>query len=133
MSTTAFRCVSIFCVATFFFLLYRDLFIPHVRDVEVWFGLELRGPLASATAPLHWAIFAVGAWGYWHLRPWIWPWASVYAFYIAASHFVWNLVSETGGGLDAGLIQFGLFSIPATALLLARPATLNAAEGEPHA
>ena len=49
--------------ATVVFLAVRDLFVPHVRDVEVWFGFELRGAAARLTAPLHWAIFAFGAWG----------------------------------------------------------------------
>ena len=45
----------------------------------------------------------------------------MYAFYIAASHLVWNLTSPHGEGLAAGLLQLGLFSLPAAALLLARP------------
>ena len=110
-----------FCAGTVVFLVVRDLFVPSVRDVEVWLGFELRGGLARATAPLHWLVFAVGAWAYWTLRPWVWPWASVYAFYIAASHLVWNLTSPNGGGWPAGLAQLVLFSLPAVALLFARP------------
>ena len=106
------------------FLVYRDLFVAHARDVEIWFGFELRGSAALATAPLHWSIFALGAWGFWRLRHWIWPWASVYALTIAASHLVWNVTSAAGGGLWAGAWQFALFSLPAVALLWARPATL---------
>jgi hypothetical protein len=92
-----------------------------VRTVEVWFGYELNGRLAIATAPLHYAIFAAGAFGFWHCRPWVWPWAAVYAFYVAVSHLVWNLTSESGQGLEAGMLQLLLFSIPGVALLLARP------------
>jgi hypothetical protein len=103
------------------FLVVRDLWLPAVRDTEVWLGFELHGFWARATAPLHWAIFAVGAWGFWQLRPWIWPWASVYAFSIAVGHLAWNLTSEAGGGWTAGLWQLGLFSLPALALLWARP------------
>jgi hypothetical protein len=110
--------LSLFCVATLFFLIFRDLFVPDARDTEVWFGFELHGALAWATAPLHWAIFGAGAWGFWRGRPWISPWASVYAFYIAASHLIWNLVSPSGGGLGDGVVQLVLFSIPALALLV---------------
>jgi hypothetical protein len=102
-------------------LIFRDVFVPAARHTEVWFGFELKGALARATAPLHWVIFGVGAWGYWRCRPWIWPWASIYGFYIAASHLIWNLVSPSGGGLRDGLIQLTLFSIPALALLGAKP------------
>ena len=110
-----------FCLAALAFIAVRDLTLPHVRDVEVWAGFELRGWAALATAPLHWAVFAVGAWGFWTCRAWIWPWAAVYAFYIAASHLVWNGINPSGGGWGAGLAQAALFSIPAVALLWARP------------
>jgi hypothetical protein len=111
----------LFCTATVVFLVVRDLSIPQVRDTEVWFGVEVHGRLAIWTAPLHWLLFGLGAWGYWRLRPWIWPWASVYAFYVAASHFVWNVTSASGGGWSAGLWQLALLSIPCLLLLRARP------------
>ena len=103
------------------FLIARDALLPEVRAVEVWFGFEVHGVLALATAPAHYAIFAVGAHGFLRVRPWIWPWASAYAFYIAVSHLVWNLTSEQGGGLHDGLVQLALFSVPALALAFARP------------
>lgn len=109
--------LSLFCALTVVFLAYRDLFLPDVRDTEVWLGLEIHGFWARLTAPLHWAIFALGAWGFWTTRPWVWPWASAYVFYIAFSHLVWNLVSPAGGGWASGLGQAALFSIPAIALL----------------
>ena len=99
----------------------RDLFIPQVRDVEVWFGFELTGWSARISAPLHWAVFGFGAWGFWAQRSWIWPIAAMYAFYIAASHLVWNVTSSRGGGLEAGLWQFGLFLLPAVMLIWVRP------------
>ena len=113
--------LAVFCATTVIFLMVRDATLPEVRDVEVWLGLELRGPAALATAPLHYAIFAAGAVGYWRLRPWIWPWASAYAAQIAVSHLVWNLTSPRGQGLDAGMVQLALFSVPALLLLFARP------------
>lgn len=109
------------CAATVVFLVTRDIVVPEVRAVEIWLGFELRGWLALATAPIHYAIFGAAAWGYWHCRAWIWPWAAVYAFYIAVSHLIWNLNSTRGEGLAAGLLQFGLFSVPAIALLFAKP------------
>ena len=108
--------MAAFCLVTIVFLVYRDLALPHVRDTEVWFGFELRGALALATAPLHWAIFAVGAWLFWKGHPRAWLYASLYAAYIALSHLVWNLTSAAGGGLVAGLVQLGVFLIPAALL-----------------
>lgn len=113
--------LALFCAATVAYLVARDLFVPEVRDTEVWLGFELRGWPARLTAPVHWAIFAAGAVGFWRQRGWVWPWASVYAFQIAIAHLVWNLTSPSGGGLVPGLWQLVLFSIPATALLWARP------------
>ena len=104
------------------FLVVRDLWLPEVRDVEVWFGFELRGALARVTAPFHYAIFAVGAVGFWRERPWILPSAAGYAFYVAGSHLVWNLTSPAGQGLRAGLVQLALFSLPAWGLLALRAA-----------
>ena len=113
--------IACFCAATVVFLVVRDLTLPEVRDTEVWFGFEVRGFWAIATAPLHWAIFAVGAWAYWTQKPWVWPWAAVYAESIAIGHLVWNLTSPNGGGGFAGLWQLALFSLPALALGFAKP------------
>lgn len=108
--------LAAFCATTVLFLVYRDLFVPHVRDTEVWFGLEVHGPLAWATAPIHWSIFALGAWGFHARLPKIWRWASIYAYYVAASHVVWNITSPSGEGWLAGLVQGALFAIPGVLL-----------------
>jgi hypothetical protein len=115
--------LAAFCAATVLYLVVRDLFVPHVRDVEVWFGFELTGWPARATAPLHWAIFAFGAWAFATKRAWIWPAATWYAVYVAFSHLVWNLTSVSGGGLSAGLVQLGIFLAPAFLLLRLRPSS----------
>ena len=113
--------IACFCAATVVFLVVRDVALPEVRDTEVWFGFEVRGFWAIATAPLHWAIFGVGAWAYWTQKPWVWPWAAGYAESIASGHLVWNLTSPNGGGGFAGLWQLALFSLPALALGFAKP------------
>ena len=111
--------MALFCAATVAFLVVRDLFVPHVRDVEVWFGFELRGGWALATAPLHWAIFAIGAWAFWRAKRWIAPAAAAYAFYVAASHVVWSEASPNGQGIGMGLLQGALLSVPGFLLLRA--------------
>jgi len=113
--------LAVFCAFSAAFLVARDLLVPEVRNTEVWFGIELHGWLAWLTAPIHWLIFAVGARAFWLLRPWVWPWASVYAFYVALSHLVWNVTSTSGGGWVAGLWQLAAFSVPAVILWWARP------------
>lgn len=109
--------LALFCLATVVFLVPRDLFFSHTRDVEVWLGFEVHGLAALLTAPLHWAVFGVGAWAFWRQRPWILPAAAAYVFYVALSHLVWGVTSPNGRGLGAGLLQALAFSIPGVLLL----------------
>lgn len=95
-----------------------DLFSAETRDVEVWLGFEVRGAWALATAPLHWAIFAVGAWAFWTGKPWALPAAAGYVFYVAASHLVWSEASPHGRGWPIGLLQ--AVAISAVGVLLLR-------------
>jgi hypothetical protein len=111
--------LAAFCAITVPFLALRDLFHPGARAVEVWLGFELTGRAALATAPLHWAIFALGAHGFWKERPWIWPASAAYAFYVAASHLIWSETSPHGRGLAAGLAQAAAFSLVGALLLRA--------------
>jgi hypothetical protein len=102
--------LALLCAATVVVSLVRDLFLPASREVEVWFGLEAHGWLAYLTAPLHWAIFAFGAWAFWTNQQWIVPWAAVYLFYAAFSHLVWSEASAHGRGWMIGLVQALLIS-----------------------
>jgi len=115
--------LALYCAFTVVFLAWRDLLVPHVRDVEVWGGFELHGAAARYTAPLHWLIFAVGAWGFWRARPWIVPAAAAYTFYVALSHLVWSEASPHGNGWLVGLAQAAAISIPAVVLLRLRSAS----------
>jgi hypothetical protein len=121
--------LALFCLGTVAFLVPRDLLVSHARDVEVWFGFELHGRPALLTAPLHWAIFLVGAYGFWLQRPWIVRAAAGYAFYVALSHLVWSGVSPKGHGWIAGLAFGLLFSIPGVLLLRAERAAERGAAG----
>jgi hypothetical protein len=112
--------LAVFCLLTVAFLVPRDLFFAETRDVEVWLGFELRGRAAQLTAPLHWAIFAVGAWGFWRAKPWIVPAAAAYVFYVAVSHLIWSEASPNGRGWTVGLVQAAALSIPGFLLLRAR-------------
>ena len=114
--------MALFCVATVVLLVPRDLFYSDARFVEVWFGFELRGAAARLTAPLHWAIFALGAWAFWTQQPWITRAAAGYAFYVAASHLVWSEASPNGNGWLMGIAQAAALSIPGFLLLRAERA-----------
>ncbi len=111
------RGLAIFCLGTVLFLVPRDLLRAETRDVEVWFGFELRGRAALLTAPLHWLIFSVGAWAFATRRRWALPAAAAYTFYVALSHLVWSEASPNGHGWPAGLAQALAISLPGFVLL----------------
>jgi len=121
--------MAVLCVASLAWNVPRDLFFEEYRWVEVWGGFELRGWPALVTAPLHWAIFAVGAWAFWTGRRWVVPVAAAYAFYVAVSHLVWSESSPHGRGWRVGLLQMAALSLPGF-LLLWGQASLRRAEGE---
>jgi hypothetical protein len=78
----------------------------------------LHGIWAKATEPLHWAVYAAGAWGFWKMRRWMWPWAAVYAAQIAVGTVIWNYLDPRG---NAGLgAVVGAFLIPTIALWRSR-------------
>ena len=112
--------LALFCVFSVVFTAVRDLTVPEVRDVEVWLGFEVRGWAALATAPLHWAIFTLGAWAFWTRRAWVVSWAAAYVFYVAFSHLVWSEASPHGNGWPIGLAQAAAISVPGILLMRAR-------------
>ena len=111
------RAGAVVCGLTLVIAVFSDLFIPNARSIEVWFGFELTGAPALATAPLHWAIFATGAWAFWTGRPWIVPCAAAYLFYVALSHLVWSEASPHGRGWPIGLAEAIAIALLATVLL----------------
>jgi hypothetical protein len=120
--------LALFCLATVVFLVPRDLFFAETRDVEVWLGFEVRGLAALLSAPVHWAIFAIGAWAFWTRSPWILSWAAGYVFYVALSHLVWSEASPNGRGWPSGLVQALAIAIPGMLLLRAQRRAALAAE-----
>jgi hypothetical protein len=99
-----------------------DFFVkPIARDEEVWFGVVLTGLAAKATEPLHWAVYAAGTYGFWRMRPWLWPWAALYAAQVAIAMALWPVL-EIGGakGLMLGAISFVPFAALSVALWKAR-------------
>ena len=111
-----------FCLyMTFLYLPFDFFFKPVAHDEEVWFGVVLRGFWAKGTEPLHWLIYGLGAWGFWHMRPWMWPWAAAYSAQIAVGMLVWNVLADKGRGWPAGAISALIFMLPTVALWRAKP------------
>ena len=117
-----------FCLYMTFIYMPFDLFYkPVAEDEEIWFGFTLTGWWAKATEPLHWLIYGAGAFGFWRMSRWMWPWAAVYAAQVVIAMFVWNLDHPKGGGVMAGAIAAALFAVPMIALWRSR-ARFQAAE-----
>lgn len=106
-----------FCLYMTFIYMPFDLFYkPVAEDEEIWFGFTLTGWWAKATEPLHWLIYGAGAYGFWRMKHWMWPWAAVYAAQVVIAMLVWNLLHDHGRGWISGLIASGIFCIPMVAL-----------------
>ena len=113
--------LMLFCGYMTFFYLPWDLFVkPVAEDQEVWFGILFTGWAAKAAEPAHWAVYAAGTYGFWKMRPWMWPWASLYVAQIAFSMFVWQLLDERASGLLGGAISATPFIVLTVMLWLAR-------------
>jgi uncharacterized protein len=105
------------------FAVPRDLFCTPVAHAErVWFGIVWHGWLAKLGQVAHWAVYAAGAYGFWRLRTWMWPWAAVYAGQVAFSMFIWFALYRGGaGGFSIALLSLLPFGGLTLLLWGARP------------
>ena len=111
-----------FCLyMTFAYMPFDIFYKPVAEDQEVWFGFMLTGWWAKATAPLHWLIYGAGAYGFWTMRRWMWPWAALYCAQVALGMLIWSVLDDRGPGLVGGLVAMGVFLVPTVALWRARP------------
>lgn len=101
--------ILLFCAFMTFIYLPWDVFIkPLAEDQEVWFGILFTGWAAKAGALLHWFVYGAGTVGFWNMKKWMHPWASLYTLQIALGMFVWSLLS--GGELS--LLASSIVAIP---------------------
>jgi short-subunit dehydrogenase len=115
--------LMMFCFFMALIELPFDLFgTPIARDQQVWFGIVFHGWWAKLGELAHWAVYAAGAYGFWHMRTWMWPWASLYAAQVAFSMFVWLAAHRGGaGGVLLALLSLIPFGGLAALLWRARP------------
>ncbi|MBD3647032.1 MAG: hypothetical protein HUJ31_06155 [Pseudomonadales bacterium] len=114
--------VMVFCFYMTVIYMPFDLFLkPVERDQEVWFGIVLTGWAAKATEPIHWAIYAAGSWGFYKMKSWMWPWASVYVIQIAIGMFVWTYMREGASNFIVAILVSIPFIALAVALWRAKP------------
>jgi short-subunit dehydrogenase len=112
----------VFCVYMTFLYEPWDLFAkPVARDAEVFLGYAFLGWGAKLTEPLHWLIYAAGTYGFWRMRPWMHPWASLYVGQVALSLCIWSVRTRPGvEGWAAGLAGLVLVGALAVALWRSR-------------
>jgi hypothetical protein len=99
--------LMVFCgYMAFVYVPWDFLLKPVAADEEVWFGIRFTGFAAKLLELPHWAVYAAGAYGFRRMRPWMWPWAAVYAAQVALGMLVWNGVYVGGfQGLVAGVFS----------------------------
>ena len=86
-----------FCAFMAIIYLPWDIFFkPVIEDQEVWFGYMFTGWAAKAAAIPHWLLYGAGALGFWQMKAWMHPWASIYVLQIALSMFAWSLLNDGG-------------------------------------
>jgi len=111
----------LFCAYMTLIYLPWDMLAKDLDEAqEVWFGYLLSGWAARLTEPLHWLIYAAGTVGFWKMRPWMHPWASLYTLQVAFGMLVWSISDERGGGIIVGLLLALPFLVLAILLWQAR-------------
>ncbi len=109
------------CVlVTFVYFPYDVFFVPLEKAEDVWLGVTLKGGWAKVGEVAHWIVYATGAYGFWKMRSWMWPWAAVWMLQVGVAHLFWSELSPRGGGFLRGLWQFALFLIPVWLLYRSR-------------
>lgn len=94
---------------------------PLARDDQVWFGIMFHGWAAKVAELAHLAVYAAGAYGFWHMRTWMWPWAAVYAAQVTFATVVWALVYRGGWrGLFGAVVSLAVFGLLTRMLWQAR-------------
>jgi len=109
--------MAICAFMAFVYVPWDFLFKPIAVDQEAWFGMLLHGWAAKLTEPIHFLIYAAGAYGFWRRRPWMWPWAAAYSASVTIGMFLWPMAYIGGlGGFFLGLLSLLPFAAVTLAL-----------------
>ncbi len=112
----------VFCAYMTFLYLPWDIFMkPVSEDQEVWFGYMFTGWAAKATAVPHWLVYGAGTLGFWKMKSWMHPWASLYVLQVAISMFVWSFLNDGGEDRLVGALVAIPFVILAIGLWRSKP------------
>jgi uncharacterized protein len=112
--------LMVFCAfMAFVYVPWDLLWKPVSRDEEVWLGILFTGWGAKLTEPFHWAIYAAGFYGFYRMRPWMWPWAAFYAGGVAIGMLLWPILYQSSVLL--GVVAFVPFALLTRALWQAEP------------
>ncbi len=112
--------LMVFCAfMAFVYVPWDLLWKPVSRDEEVWLGILFTGWGAKLTEPFHWAIYAAGFYGFYRMRPWMWPWAAFYAGSVAIGMLLWPILYQSSVLL--GVVAFVPFALLTRALWQAEP------------
>ena len=113
--------IWLFCLYMTFLYVPWDIFIkPVAQDAEVFFGYMFEGWWAKATALIHWLIYGLGAYGFWKMKRWMHPWASLYVVQIAISMVVWVVLYRDSENLLATMAFSAVWVLLAVALWRSR-------------
>ncbi len=94
---------------------------PIAEDHEIWLGVPFKGWAAKLTEPLHFLIYAAGAYGFWRMTPWMWPWAAVYTATVTFGMVLWPIVYVGGPvGWLLGIVSIVPFGAVTYALWTSR-------------
>jgi hypothetical protein len=110
---------------TFVYMPFDLFWKPVAEDVEVWFGFMLTGWWAKATEPLHWLIYGFGAYGFWKMKKWMWPWAAVYTAQVVIAMTLWGVINTDRGNPLMGLVAGVIFGVPMVALWRSKDRFVN--------
>ncbi len=62
---------------------------------------------------------SAGAFGFWKMRAWMWPWSGLYAAQVALGMLIWSLL-DSRGSLITGVIAMAVLLVPTVALFRAK-------------
>jgi hypothetical protein len=116
--------IFMFCLFMTFIYSPFDMFTKPLAEAEdVWFGYTFRDWPAKFGEVVHWIVYGFGAYGFWKMKSWMWPWAGVYCLQVTIAMVVFSLLLRTETGFDGllpALISGSIFAIPTIALFRAR-------------